>query len=338
MSLESTSGWVPPGGSTTTVVATSVTTGSSQHLQLTATGAPAGVTAGFDTGSLSAGGTRVMTLSAAASVAAGSYPITVHATGAATSTSAVYTLIVGAAGSGALSVDKPSLTFATQSEGTPSAAQVVHLKNIGPKTLALTSISTTGDFEQQNACGTALAAGETCDVNVTMDATGAGNRVGALAVSGNTDTVVVALAGSATASSNLALNKTATASGSQDGYPPLNATDGNAGSYWESTNHAFPQWITVDLGAVQSVSKLVLTLPPDSAWTTRVQTLSVLGSIDGTTFSTVLPSAAYTFDPAMKNTVTVTLPTGSATRYLRLNVTANTGWPAGQFSEIEVYP
>ncbi len=216
----------------------------------------------------------------------------------------------------------------------------MHVKNTGATNLALTSIATTGDFEQQNACGTALAAGDSCDVNVTMDATGAGNRVGALTVSGNTDTVVVPLAGSATASSNVALNKTATASGSQDGYPPLNATDGNTGSYWESTNHAFPQWITVDLGAVQAVSKLVLTLPPDSAWTTRVQTLSVLGSTDGTTFSTVLPSAAYTFDPATKNTVTVALPAGSATRlrYLRLNVTANTGWPAGQFSEIEVFP
>jgi len=340
MSLESASGWVPPGGSTTTVVATSVTTGSTQQVQLTATGLPAGVTARFDAASLTAGGTRVMTVSAASSVAVGSYPITVHAAGAAVSTSAAYTLIVGPAGAGSLSVDKPSLTFATQSEGTPSSAQVVQVKNAGSTTLALTSIATTGDFEQENACGTALAAGDTCDVNVTMDATGAGNRVGALTVAGNTDTVVVQLAGSATASSNLALNKTATASGSQDGYPPLNATDGNTGSYWESTNHAFPQSITVDLGSVQSISKLVLTLPPDSAWTTRSQTITVLGSTDGTTFSTVLPSAAYTFDPSTKNTVTVALPTAPAirVRYVRLNVTANTGWPAGQFSEIEVYP
>jgi hypothetical protein len=136
------------------------------------------------------------------------------------------------------------------------------------------------------------------------------------------------------------LNKTATASGSQDGYPPLNATDGNTGSYWESTNHAFPQSITVDLGGTESIRKLVLTLPPDAAWTTRVQTITVLTSTDGTTFSTVLPSAPYTFDPATKNTVTVSLPSAPAVsaRYVRLAVTANTGWPAAQFSEIEVFP
>ncbi|HEY0871722.1 MAG TPA: discoidin domain-containing protein, partial [Acidothermaceae bacterium] len=116
--------------------------------------------------------------------------------------------------------------------------------------------------------------------------------------------------------------------------------DGNTGSYWESTNHAFPQSITVDLGATESIRKLVLTLPPDSAWTTRVQTITVLASTDGSTFSTVLPSATYTFDPTTKNTVTVSLPTASTVmaRYVRLAVTANTGWPAAQFSEIEVFP
>jgi len=34
--------------------------------------------------------------------------------------------------------------------------------------------------------------------------------------------------------------------------------------------------------------------------------------------------------------VTITF-TGSAQRYLRLTVTGNTGWPAGQVSEFEVY-
>jgi hypothetical protein len=337
LTVEPTSGSVVPGGSTTTTIATSVTTGSTQHVQLTSADLPAGVTATFDAGSLAAGGQRVLTVSAASSVPAGKYPIAVKASGAAASASAVFTLIVGRAGSGPLTVDKPSLTFATQSEGTPSAAQVVHVKNNGAAALALASITTTGDFDQLNDCGPTLAVGQSCDVNVTMDATGAGNRTGALTVSGDTVPVVVQLAGAATASSNLALNKTATASGSQDGYPPLNATDGNTGSYWESTNHALPQSITVDLGATEAIGKLVLTLPPDSAWTTRVQTITVLASTDGTTYSSVVPSATYTFDPATKNVVPVPLPPTRA-RYVRLNVTANTGWPAAQFSEIEVFP
>jgi hypothetical protein len=338
--LASTVGSVPPGGSTTTTVTSAVTIGSTQLLRLVASGVPAGVTASFDAGSVSAGGSRILTVTTASSVAAGRYPITVTATGATAAKSAVYTLIVGRAGTGPLAVDHPTLTFATQSEGTSSSAQVVHLTNTGATAITNTSIVTTGDFGQQNDCGPSVAAGQSCEINVTMDPTGAGSRLGTLTVSGDAVPVVVALKGTATASSNLALHTTPTASGSQDGYPPINATDGNTGSYWESTNHAFPQSITVDLGSVKSIRRLVLTLPPDAAWTTRVQAIIVLTSTDGTAFSTALPSAAYTFDPTTKNTVTVPLGAGPPVRarYLRLTVTGNTGWPAAQFSEIEVFP
>lgn len=43
-----------------------------------------------------------------------------------------------------------------------------------------------------------------------------------------------------------------------------------------------------------------------------------------------------TFDPAASNTATITFA-ATAQRFLRLNITANTGWPAGQVSEFEVY-
>jgi hypothetical protein len=115
-----------------------------------------------------------------------------------------------------------------------------------------------------------------------------------------------------------------------------NATDGNANTYWESNNNAFPQWIQVDLGSSQSVGRIVLKLPPAAAWAARTQTLSVTGSTDGTTFATVVGSAGYTFDPNTGNTVTITFPATGA-RYLRLTFTANTGWPAGQLSEFEAY-
>jgi hypothetical protein len=62
----------------------------------------------------------------------------------------------------------------------------------------------------------------------------------------------------------------------------------------------------------------------------------VLGSTDGASYSTVVASAGYRFDPASGNTVTITF-TATSRRYLRLAVTANTGWPAGQVSEFEVY-
>ena len=48
---------------------------------------------------------------------------------------------------------------------------------------------------------------------------------------------------------NLALGKTMSASGTSQNYVPANADDGNASTYWESTDNALPQWLQVDLGA-----------------------------------------------------------------------------------------
>lgn len=136
---------------------------------------------------------------------------------------------------------------------------------------------------------------------------------------------------------DLAKGRPATATGSQDVYTPGRAVDGDASSYWESSNNAFPQAITVDLGSSQAVRRLVLKLPPSSAWGARTETLSVLGSTDGSAYSTVVGSQGYRFDPATGNTVTIALPAGTGLRHLRINVTANTAWPAAQFSEVEAY-
>ncbi|MBT1090574.1 discoidin domain-containing protein [Streptomyces sp. Tu102] len=137
---------------------------------------------------------------------------------------------------------------------------------------------------------------------------------------------------------NLAKGRPATATGSQDVYTPGKAVDGDANSYWESGNNAFPQSLTIDLGSSEAVRRLVLKLPPSSAWGARTQTVTVLGSTDGSNFSTVVGATGYRFDPATGNTVTVALPGGTALRHLRLSVSANTGWPAAQFSEVEAYP
>lgn len=56
--------------------------------------------------------------------------------------------------------------------------------------------------------------------------------------------------------------------------------------------------------------RLVLKLPPSSAWGARTETLSVLGSTNGSTYSTVVGSQGYRFDPATGNTATIALPHG----------------------------
>jgi hypothetical protein len=138
------------------------------------------------------------------------------------------------------------------------------------------------------------------------------------------------------AGGNLAAGRPVSDTGHTDVYVASNAVDGNANSYWESTDNAFPQSITVDLGATKAVGRLVLKLPPATAWATRTETLSVLGSTDNSTWTTLKASAGYTFNPSSGNTATVSLGSAS-TRYLRLTFTGNTGWPAGQLSELEAY-
>jgi hypothetical protein len=137
-------------------------------------------------------------------------------------------------------------------------------------------------------------------------------------------------------SGNMAHGKTVTATSHTQNYVEGNAVDGDANSYWESANNAFPQRITVDLCAKTNVGRVVLKLPPATAWATRTQTLSVLGSTDGSTFSTLAGSRGVTFNPSSGNTATVSF-TAASTRYVRVEITGNTGWPAGQLSEFEVY-
>jgi hypothetical protein len=140
------------------------------------------------------------------------------------------------------------------------------------------------------------------------------------------------------ATTNLALNQPATASSNFQNYVPSNAVDGSTGTYWESTDGAaYPQTITVNLGSVKSIGSMTLNLPPSSNWNTRTETLSVLGSTNGTTFTQIVGSAGYTFNPASGNTATISLPSGTSAQYVQLNFTANTGWDAAQLSELQIY-
>ena len=134
---------------------------------------------------------------------------------------------------------------------------------------------------------------------------------------------------------DLARGRPVTESSHTQTYAAGALTDGDAGTYWESANNAFPQWAQTDLGAATTVGRVVLKLPP--SWGARTQTLSLSGSTDGSAFGTLAASAARVFDPAAANTVTLSF-TPTAVRHLRVTVTANTGWPAAQLSTLEAYP
>jgi hypothetical protein len=240
--------------------------------------------------------------------------------------------------SAALSANPSSLSFATQALNTTSGSQAVTVSNTGTASAAISSVAVSGDFLQTNTCGTSIAAGSSCTVNVSFRPTASGTRTGTLTITSNATnsptTVALTGTGQGTVATNLAAGKPTAESSHTDVYPSGNVTDGNQATYWESQNNAFPQWVQVDLGSAQSASRIVLQLP--AGWGARDQTLSILGSTDGVNFSTVRASATYTFNPGSNNTVTITF-TATTQRYFRLNITANTGWPAGQVSTFEVW-
>jgi hypothetical protein len=211
------------------------------------------------------------------------------------------------------------------------------------------TLSVLGSTDNGGYTTLSASAGRTFDPSsgntVTITFTAASERYIRLTFTGNTGWpagqiselgVYATGGGGGPAPTNLALGKTMTASSTTQVYTAGNANDGNASSYWESANNAFPQWLQVDLGASTGVSRIVLTLPPSADWAARTETLTVQGSATGSSFATVVGSAGYTFDPATGNTVTITF-TATTTRYLRLNFTGNTGWPAGQLSEFQVW-
>ncbi|WP_329113160.1 discoidin domain-containing protein [Streptomyces sp. NBC_01465] len=143
-----------------------------------------------------------------------------------------------------------------------------------------------------------------------------------------------ALSAEAAGGPNLAVGKPTRASDSNASYAAGNITDGNQATYWESSSTTFPQWVETDLGSTARVDQVVLKLP--AGWESRNETLAVQGSADGTSYNTLSTAASYTFGPGNGNTVTVNFP-AAQTRYVRINITANSGWPKAQLSELAVY-
>jgi hypothetical protein len=113
---------------------------------------------------------------------------------------------------------------------------------------------------------------------------------------------------------NLALNKSATASSVNGGNVAAGAVDGNTGTRWESA-WSDPQWIQIDLGSTQSICQVVLNWETASGKAYQIQT-----SPDGTNWTSIYST---TTGPGGTETLSVT-GTG---RYIRMNgTTRNTGY------------
>jgi hypothetical protein len=97
-----------------------------------------------------------------------------------------------------------SLTFSNQSVGATSSAQTVVVTNTGANVMAVSAVTTSGDFAQTNQCSS-IPASQSCSINVTFTPTAAGSRSGALTINddaqGNPHTVTLSGTGIASAAS-----------------------------------------------------------------------------------------------------------------------------------------
>jgi uncharacterized repeat protein (TIGR01451 family) len=84
-----------------------------------------------------------------------------------------------------VSLSTTMLTFAGQTVGTTSAAQIVTLSNTGNDVLLISSIAAGGDFAQTNTCGASLGAGGSCVITITFTPTATGTRTGSVTITSN---------------------------------------------------------------------------------------------------------------------------------------------------------
>jgi hypothetical protein len=129
--------------------------------------------------------------------------------------------------------------------------------------------------------------------------------------------------GGSCGTTNLALNKTATASSTENaGFPAADAVDGNLGTRWSSA-FSDPQWLEVDLGSSQAICQVTLNWENAYATAFQIQT-----SPDGTNWTTIYSTTTGTGG-------TQTLNVSGTGRYIRMYGTARAtqyGYSLWEFS------
>ncbi|KAA2260463.1 Leupeptin-inactivating enzyme 2 [Solihabitans fulvus] len=163
LALNPSAGSVQAGSSATSQVSTTTTSGSAQTVALTASGQPRGVTVSFDPSSVTSGGTSTMTVATNASVAAGTYTITVQGAGTVSHT-ATYNLTVG----GQPPTDDFSVTLNPASGSTAAGGSVT--STVGTST-------TTGNAQTVKLNATGLPTGATATFNPSSVTSGSSSTL-----------------------------------------------------------------------------------------------------------------------------------------------------------------
>jgi subtilase family serine protease len=178
---------VAQGSSSTSKITVTDIGGFTGNVTLSASGLPSGVTAAFSPNPT--GTTSTLTLTASGSATKGNATVTVKGVSGSLTVTTTISLTVTAGGGGpTVTVSPTSLAWANVVVGATGAKKAVTLTNTGTSTLNISSITTSGDFSQTTStkpCGSTLAAGSNCKIEVTFTPTQVGARTGNLTISDN---------------------------------------------------------------------------------------------------------------------------------------------------------
>ena len=92
---------------------------------------------------------------------------------------------VSSSGSTTVSVSPTSLSFGRVRVGNTSGPQTVTVTNTGSTAVSIGGAVTSGQFAETNNCGSSLAVGASCAINVTFQPTSSGTQTGTLTISDN---------------------------------------------------------------------------------------------------------------------------------------------------------
>jgi alpha-1,3-glucanase-like protein/F5/8 type C domain-containing protein/HYDIN/CFA65/VesB family protein len=241
-----------------------------------------------------------------------------------------------------LSTSTSSLDFGLVTLNTQSPSQSVTITNPGPDPATISGVDATNGFTETNNCPATLAVGASCTATVTVTPTAVQQYLGNLVFDVNAASnpfapYVVSLSAAVyNPNGNLALTATASADNTLSGFPASNANDGNQATYWQAANSTGV--LTLALAKSAPVDRIVLELP--QGWGDRDQTIEVDGSTDGSTWTTLVPSATYLFSASNadgNNVVTISIPADPTLSYLRVDVSNNTVQGAPQIAEFGVF-
>ena len=175
---------VQQGSQGTSTITITGSGGFSGSVNLSASGMPSGVTAGFNPNPATSSST--LTLSVPLSTATGTSTVTITGTSGSITQQTTVQLTVTAASQPVVTLSPASLTFATFAVGKTSAAKAVTMSNTGAATLNIASIVASSDFAiPVNTCGATLAVGASCKFKVSFTPTQVGERTGAVTISDN---------------------------------------------------------------------------------------------------------------------------------------------------------